>query len=109
MPRTAPPHPDQLPLRFESRDELERLIEARVAIRCEADSYRWRFRLVVIETILFSALVAAAGFTLGQPAAMVLRATALIGVSCFVTGLLLLGLSAFSARLWSRLQHGRRS
>lgn len=107
MRRRFLPHPDQLPIRFDSRADLERVIEARVAARCEAESFRWRFRLVVIETILFSALVAAAGFTLGQPTAMVLRATALIGVSCFATGFLLLGLSALSARLWSRIRRRR--
>ena len=109
MRRKHPPHPDQLPLQFDSQEALEQIIEARVAARCEAESFRWRFRLVLIETVLFSALVAGAGFTLGQPTAMVLRATALIGVSCFLTGAMLVGLSAFSARLWSRLRLRRAS
>lgn len=107
MRRTRAPHPDQLPLNFESAAELERVIEARVAARCEAESFRWRFRLVVIETVLFSALIASAGLTLGQPGGRVLRATVLISASCFLTGTMLLGLSALSARLWSRLQRGR--
>lgn len=107
MRRRSLPHPDQLPLRFDSHADLERVIEARVAERCEAESYRWRFRLVLIETVLFSALVAGAGLTLGQPIALVMRATALIAASCFITGTLLIGLSAFSARLWSRFQPRR--
>ncbi|WP_447725627.1 hypothetical protein [Sphingomonas koreensis] len=109
MRRKAQSDPAQLPLQFDSQDELEQLIEARVAELCEAESYRWRFRLVLIETALFSALVAGAGFTLGQPTTTVLRATVLIGASCFVTGAMLVGLSAFSSRLWSRLQRRRAS
>lgn len=109
MQHKARSRPDQLPLRFESQDELEALIEARVASRCEAESFRWRFRLVLIETVLISALVAGAGFTLGQPTAVVLRAAVLIGASCFVTGAMLIGLSAFSTRLWSRIQLRRAS
>lgn len=103
MRRKTLAHPDQLPLRFDSQAELEQLIETRVAELCEAESYRWRFRLVVIETLLFAALIAGAGFTLGQPTSLVLRATALIAASCFITGVLLIGLSAVSAKLWSRL------
>jgi len=107
MRRAPAPHPDQLPLQFDSQDALEQIIEARVAARCEAEAFRWRFRLVAIETVLFSALVAGAGFTLGQPTGIVVRATVLIGLSCFATGVLLVGLSAFSARLWSRVQRRR--
>lgn len=107
MRRSPAPHPDQLPLCFDSHAELERVIEARVSERCEAESFRWRFRLVLIETVLFSAPVAAAGFTLRQPTETVIRATVLIGVSCFVTGVLLVGLSAASSRMWTRLQRRR--
>lgn len=101
------PHPDQLPLNFDSVDQLEALIEAEVAERCEAESYRWRFRLVVIEAILLSTLVASAGLTLGQPRDLVLRVTAIIGISCFLTGTMLIGLTALSARLWTRLLRRR--
>jgi hypothetical protein len=107
MRRSIAPHPDQLPLKFESAADLERLIEARVAARCEAESICWRFQLVTIETLLMTALVAIAGAMLGQPTAMVVRASLLIGISCFATGLLLLGLSAWSARLLTRFRRWR--
>jgi hypothetical protein len=107
MRKTPLPHPAQLPLNFESEAELERVIEARVAARCEAASFLWRFRLVSIETILMTVLVAAAGAALGQPAEMVIRAALLIGASCFATGLLLLCLSAWSARLLTRFRRWR--
>lgn len=107
MRRSNARHPDQLPLNFESAAAFEREIEARVAARCEAESIRWRFHLVSIETVLMTALVAAAGIALGQPATMVVRAALLIGASCFGTGLLLLGLSASSARLLRRFRRWR--
>lgn len=99
---------DQLPLQFDSQADLERVIEMRVTDRCEAESFRWRFRLVAIETIVLAALVAGAGLTLEQPTSLVVRAALLIGGSCFATGVLLIGLSALGSRLWVRL-HRRRS
>ncbi|WP_404337822.1 hypothetical protein AB2M62_03400 [Sphingomonas sp. MMS12-HWE2-04] len=109
MVRRSLAHPDQLPLQFDSAADLERLIEARVAERCAAQTLRWRLRLVVIETVLFSALVAISGLTLGQPGWLVLRATVLIAISCFLSGMLLVWLSIVSARLLDRLSARWRS
>ena len=65
--------------------ELERVIEARVAARCEAESVLWKLRLVAIETLMMGVLVAAAGIVLDQPAMLVLRAAILVAASCFAT------------------------
>ena len=109
MLRTDPGHPDQLPLDLTADLELERVIEARVAVRCEAEAVRWKFRLVAIETLMMGTLVAAAGIALGQPSMLVARAALVVTVSCFATGLLLLGLSAGSARLLTRFKRWRAS
>lgn len=109
MGRSRFPHPDQLPLDLTTEDELERVIEARVAARCEAESVVWKFRLVSIETVMMGALVAAAGIALDQPGMMVARAAVLVAASCFASGLLLLGLSAWSARLLTRFKQWRAS
>jgi hypothetical protein len=80
---------------------IERIVEQRLVERFESESFRWRFRLILIETGMMALLVLAAGLALEQPATMVARASALIAVSCFVTGLLLLFLSAGTAKLIS--------
>ncbi len=108
MARSRLSHPDQLPLEL-SADALEREIEARVAARCEAESVRWKFRLVAIENVMMGELVAVAGMALGQPMMMVARAALLVAASCLATGLLLLGLSAWTARLLTRFKRWRAS
>ncbi|WP_367119483.1 hypothetical protein [Sphingobium sp.] len=109
MVRPTRPHPDQLPLSLGSEDELEAIIEARVAARCEAESFVWKFRLVAIETVLMGVLIAAAGMALDQPPAMVARAALIVAASCLASGLLLLGLSVWSARLLARFKQRRAS
>ncbi|WP_342250365.1 hypothetical protein [Sphingomonas sp. OTU376] len=104
MSRPVPPHPNQLPLCFDNADELDRLIETRVAERCAAEAGRWRFRLLVIESVLFATLVGVSGLLLRQPGALVLQATLLVGLSCFVSGILLLWLSSAGTRLLARLK-----
>jgi hypothetical protein len=73
--------------------QLERMIEARVAIRAEAEAIRWRFRLIAIETVMMASLVLAAGLALNQPHAMVLRGALIVGAACFASGVMLIGLS----------------
>lgn len=109
MRRLFTPHPDQLKLEWPDDDLIEQMVEERVAKRFEAESFRWRFRLVGIETFMMGALVLIAGLLLHQPTMLVLRATALVAASCFVTGLLLLFLSAAAARLMTRLRRERQS
>ncbi|MDO7841733.1 hypothetical protein [Sphingomonas immobilis] len=86
---------------------LDLEIEARVTARLERDAWMWRFRLVAIETLMLAALVAAAGLTLGQPVMVVLRAALIVGATCFASGLLLLSLSAGTARLLTRVRRWR--
>ena len=95
-------HPDQLPLDWSKDAEIERIIEARVAIRAEAAALRWRFRLILIETVLMASLVLAAGLALHQPTVMVLRGAAMVGVACLISGLLLIALAALTGHMIAR-------
>ncbi len=101
-------HPDQLPLELDA-DSLEREIERRVAVRCQAEAVRWKFQLVAIETLMMGTLVAVAGLALNQPALMVARAALMVAASCLATGMLMLGLSAWTARLIVRVKRWRAS
>ncbi|OUC53591.1 MULTISPECIES: hypothetical protein [Sphingomonadaceae] len=101
------PHPDQLPLNWSDNEAIEVIVEQRLAERFEAESFQWRFRLVMIETLMMGLLVLVAGILLKQPTMMVLRASLLVAASCFATGLLLLSLSAGTAKLLSRLRRRR--
>lgn len=92
-----------------SHPALEQIIEARVAARLENDAWRWRFRLLTIETIMMAGLVLAAGLTLHQPTVLVLRAALIVGASCFASGILLLGLSTGAGKLLTRFRRWRAS
>jgi hypothetical protein len=105
--RTPGGHPDQLQLDWSDEERIERLVEARMAERFEVESFHWRLRLVAIETIMLGLLMLTAGFLLGQPTMMVVKASLIVAASCFATGVLLLSLSASAARLLSRLTTGR--
>lgn len=98
------PHPDRSVFDFGKQAEFERMVEARVALRAEVDALRWRFRLVVIETLMMTMLVAAVGAVLGQPVTLVTQAAALVGATCFVSGLLLIALSRAASRLMLRFR-----
>ncbi|WP_257554543.1 hypothetical protein [Sphingobium sp. CFD-2] len=101
---TRKPYPDQLALELAPDDELEAVIEARVAERAEANAMRWRFRLIIIESVMMASLILAAGFMLELPAEDVLRGAGIVGAGCFLTGLMLIGLTGAASRLlaWSR-------
>jgi len=101
------PHPDQLALELSPDADLETVIEARVAARAEADALRWRFRLIIVESVMMTALVLAAGVALDQPTGMVARGAAVIGASCFVTGLLMIALTGAASRLMIRWRRAR--
>lgn len=92
------------PIILRSADEVTQLIEAEAARRAETESWRWRFRLICLETIMFASLVAAAGIALDQPRMLVMRVTVLVAISCFITGLILLALSAWTGRLLTRFR-----
>ncbi|MCG2841313.1 hypothetical protein L6Q21_10000 [Sandaracinobacter sp. RS1-74] len=96
------PDPDQLTLELGPDDELERLIDARVAERAEVQALHWRFRLIVIESVMMASLVLAAGIALEQPTGIVARGAAIVGLGCFVTGLIMIGLTGAVSRLLAR-------
>jgi len=73
--------------------QLERMIEARVALRAEAEAIRWRIRLIIIETAMMASLVLVAGLALHQPRAMVVRGALIIALACLASGVMLIGLS----------------
>ncbi|MCT2400879.1 MULTISPECIES: hypothetical protein [Novosphingobium] len=100
-------HPDQLPLDWSKDAEIERIIEARVAIRAEAAALRWRLRLILIETVLMASLVFVAGLTLHQPTAMVLRGAAMVGAACLISGLLLIALAGLTGHMIARYRRWR--
>lgn len=83
---------------------FDRLLEARVVARLERDAWRWRFRLLALETVMMAGLVLAAGLALHQPTLLVLRAALMVGASCFASGMMLLGLSTGTGRLLSRIR-----
>jgi hypothetical protein len=98
------PHPDQLALELSPDGDLEAYVEARVAARAEADALRWRLRLVIIETVMIASLVLAAGFALDLTTSRILIGAATVGSGCFLTGLMLIGLTGAASRLlaWCR-------
>jgi hypothetical protein len=108
MMRTRRAHPDQMTLDWSKDAEIERIIEARVAIRAEAQAIRWRFRLIFVESLMMAALVLAAGFTLGQPTPLVMRGAFLVGIACFTSGMLLIVLSGVTCNVLDRLRRWRR-
>lgn len=100
-------HPDQLPLDWSKDAEIERIIEARVAIRAQAAALRWRFRLILIETMAMASMVLVAGLALRQPTVLVLRGAAAVGGACLLSGLLLIALSALTGHMAARYRRWR--
>ncbi|KKW90161.1 hypothetical protein [Sphingobium chungbukense] len=103
--RKAPSHPIHLCRDFGRDAEMERIIEARVAIRAEAEAIRWRLRLIVIETAILTIMVLLAGWLLDQPLASVLRSGLLVCAGASTSGILLVGLSGGVSMGLSRLAH----
>ncbi len=101
------PNPDQMAFDLSKDAQLERIIEARVAVRAEAAAIRWRFRLVTIESAMMASLVLAAGLALNQPHGMVLRSALIVGAACFASGIMLIGLSGVTGMLLSAFRRWR--
>lgn len=95
------PHPDQFAFDLSKDAALERMIEARVAIRAENAALRWRFRLICIETVMIASLVLIAGLLLKQPTGLVVRGSLVVGGGCFASGVMLIGLSGLAGHLMS--------
>lgn len=98
-----PAHAGQLLLWLDAMPPAERaLFDTAVAAAAEKQALRWRFRLVVIESVMMAGLVLVAGLFLNLPSMMVIRASLSVGMACFLSGLLLIWLSGVSGRLISR-------
>lgn len=102
--RSPSPNLNQQALDWSDGEAIDRIVERQLAERFEDEAFHWRLRLVVIETIMLGLLVAVAGFLLGQPIMMVIRAALIVAGSCLATGLLLLSLSAGTAKLLTRMR-----
>lgn len=100
---------DQFALDLSGDPILERMVEARVAIRAENEAVHWRLRLVMIEAVMLSALVLIAGLLLGHPPTLVVRNALMVGIGCLLGGILLVGLSALAGHGLSRLRGRGRS
>lgn len=103
------PHPDQLQLHLAREEELERIIEARVARRAEAEAFHWRLRLILIETCMMGVLVGVAGFSMHQPAGQVVRSALIVAGACFASGGILILLSGAAGWIVSRVRHWRQA
>lgn len=83
-------------------------LELLIAERAASQALAWRFRLIVTETLMMGLLVMIAGILLHKPALMVARASLGVGAACFVSGMLLVGLSGagtyglFAVKRWWR-------
>ena len=101
-------HPDQLVLDLSKDAALERMIEARVAIRAENAALRWRCRLLLIETAMLGSIVLVAGSAIGQPTAVVVRASLIAGAGCLLSGFMAIALSRLTGVLFSGVRRWRR-
>jgi hypothetical protein len=104
MTRHAFPHPDQLMLDWQNDPAVQARIEELAAERAEQQSFQWRLRLMMIESVMMGSVVIAAGTALRQPAAMVLKSGLLIAGACLASGMMLIGLSALCAVGLARLR-----
>ena len=102
-------HPDQLEMQLDAMLPADRaLFDAAVAAVAERQALGWRFRLVVIESVMMSCLVLGAGLLVEQPTSLVTQASVTVGIACFASGLLLIWLSSVTSGLMLRWRGHRR-
>jgi hypothetical protein len=103
-------HRDQLEMQLDTMLPADRaLFDAAVAAVAERQALGWRFRLVVIESIMMAGLVLVAGLLVDQPTSVVTQASVTVGIACFASGLLLIWLSSLTSGLILRWRHRRRA
>lgn len=85
------------------------LFDAAVAAVAEQQALGWRFRLVVIESVMMAALILVAGLLVDQPTSVVTQASVTVGIACFGSGLLLIWLSSVTSGLMLRWRRRRRA
>src|SRR3546814_19440030 len=66
------------------------LFDAAVAAVAERQALGWRFRLVLIESVMMAGLVLIAGMLVDQPTSLFTQASATVGIACFASGLVLI-------------------
>ena len=101
-------HRDQLQMQLDGMMPADRaLFDAAVAAVAERQALGWRFRLVVIESLMMAGLVLVAGLLVDQPTSIVAQASVTVGIACLVSGLLLIWLSSVTSGLMLRWRRRR--
>ena len=72
------------------------LFDAAVAAVAERQALGWRFRLVMIESVMMAGLVLIAGLLVDQPTSLFTQASVTVGIACFASGLVLIWLAVAS-------------
>ncbi|MDR7062314.1 hypothetical protein [Sphingopyxis sp. BE235] len=85
------------------------LFDAAVAAVAERQALGWRFRLVMIESVMMAGLVLIAGLLVDQPTSLFTQASVTVGIACFASGLLLIWLSSVTSGLMLRWRGHRRT
>ena len=103
-------HPDELAMQLEAMLPADRaLFDAAVAAVAERQALGWRFRLVMIESVMMAGLVLIAGLLVDQPTSLFTQASVTVGIACFASGLLLIWLSSVTSGLMLRWRGHRRT
>ena len=103
-------HPDELAMQLDAMLPADRaLFDAAVAAVAERQALGWRFRLVMIESVMMAGLVLIAGLLVDQPTSLVTQASVTVGIACFASGLLLIWLSSVTSGLMLRWRGHRRT
>jgi hypothetical protein len=108
--KRPPIHRDQLEMQLDAMLPADRaLFDAAVAAVAESQALGWRFRLVVIESVMMAGLVLVAGLLVDQPTSVVTQASVTVGIACFASSLLLIWLSSVTSSLMLRWRRRRRA
>src|SRR3546814_5861379 len=93
-------HPDELAMQLDAMLPADRaLFDAAVAAVAERQALGWRFRLVMIESVMMAGLVLIAGLLVDQPTSLFTQASVTVGIACFASGLVLIWLSSVTSGL----------
>lgn len=103
-------HPDELAMQLDAMLPADRaLFDAAVAAVAERQALGWRFRLVMIESVMIAGLVLIAGLLVDQPTSLFTQASVTVGIACFASGLVLIWLSSVTSGLMLRWRGHRRT
>ena len=103
-------HPDELAMQLDAMLPADRaLFDAAVAAVAERQALGWRFRLVMIESVMMAGLVLIAGLLVDQPTSLFTQASVTVGIACFASGLVLIWLSSGTSGLMLRWRGHRRT